>query len=96
MGPEGAAVCLRAGANDLGGTLMNESITKAAGATYGEEFPPEKMAQLIDSVGRIPRQRTTLYGEVSEERRQAATDAVPLQLMINTPLRANKNVEQRQ
>ena len=43
MGPEGAAACLRAGANDLGGTLMNESITRAAGAVYGQEMPPEAM-----------------------------------------------------
>ena len=40
MGPEGAAACLRAGANDIGGTLMNESITRAAGASHGQEFPP--------------------------------------------------------
>src|SRR5690606_13901691 len=73
MGPEGAAVCLGAGANDLGGTLMNESITKAAGATYGEEFPPNKMVELIEAISRSPRQRTTLYAEVSEERREAAT-----------------------
>ncbi len=43
MGPDGAAACLKAGANDLGGTLMNESITRAAGATHGQEMPPEAM-----------------------------------------------------
>ncbi|MGD9660399.1 MAG: 5-amino-6-(D-ribitylamino)uracil--L-tyrosine 4-hydroxyphenyl transferase CofH, partial [Porticoccaceae bacterium] len=90
MGPEGAAVCLGAGANDLGGTLMNESITKAAGATYGEEFPPNKMVELIEAISRSPRQRTTLYAEVSEERREAATGAVPLRVIVNTPLRATK------
>jgi FO synthase len=41
MGVNGAAVCLRAGANDLGGTLMSESISKAAGATTGQELTPE-------------------------------------------------------
>ncbi len=40
MGPEGAAMCLNAGANDLGGTLMNESISRAAGTQHGQEFPP--------------------------------------------------------
>ena len=43
MGPEGAAMCLNAGANDLGGTLMNESISRAAGTQHGQEFPPEAM-----------------------------------------------------
>ena len=60
MGPDGAAACLRAGANDLGGTLMNESITRAAGATHGQEMPPEAMEALIRSLGREPWQRTTL------------------------------------
>ena len=40
MGPDGAALCLNAGANDLGGTLMNESISRAAGTQHGQEFPP--------------------------------------------------------
>ena len=40
MGPAGAAICLQAGANDLGGTLMNESISRAAGTQHGQEFPP--------------------------------------------------------
>ncbi len=43
MGPQGAAACLEAGANDLGGTLMNESISRAAGTEHGQEFPPEAM-----------------------------------------------------
>ncbi len=57
MGPEGAALCLNAGANDLGGTLMNESISRAAGTQHGQEFPPEAMEALIGSIGRVPRQR---------------------------------------
>ena len=52
MGPEGAAMCLNAGANDLGGTLMNESISRAAGTQHGQEFPPEAMEQLIGSLAR--------------------------------------------
>ena len=47
MGPEGAALCLNAGANDMGGTLMNESISRAAGTQHGQEFPPEAMEGLI-------------------------------------------------
>ena len=61
MGPEGAKDCLNAGANDLGGTLMNESITRAAGAVHGQEMSPEKMENIIKNINRIPRQRTTLY-----------------------------------
>ncbi len=62
-GPRGVAEALRAGVNDLGGTLMNESISRAAGAGWGQEMPPERMEALIRSAGRVPRQRTTLYGE---------------------------------
>ena len=62
MGPQGAAACLGAGANDLGGTLMNESITRAAGAAHGQEMFPEAMDALVAGIGREPRQRTTLYG----------------------------------
>ena len=87
MGPEGAAACLKAGANDLGGTLMNESITRAAGAEHGQEFPPEAMEDLIRSLGRIPQQRTTLYGPVPAERREAAMNAAPLAQVILTPPR---------
>jgi len=61
MGPEGVKACLRAGANDLGGTLMNESISRAAGAAHGQEMAPAMMEDLIHSVGRRPRERTTLY-----------------------------------
>ncbi|WP_417686738.1 5-amino-6-(D-ribitylamino)uracil--L-tyrosine 4-hydroxyphenyl transferase CofH [Roseibium sp.] len=85
MGPEGAAACLNAGADDLGGTLMNESITRAAGAVHGQEFAPWQMEDLIRSLGRVPRQRSTLYAPVPEERRQRALQAAPLEAMINTP-----------
>jgi FO synthase len=78
MGPDGAASCLDAGANDLGGTLMNESITRAAGTLHGQELPPREMDDLIRRIGREPRQRTTLYGAVAPERIAAAWDAVPL------------------
>ena len=73
MGPEGAAACLRAGANDLGGTLMNESITRAAGASHGQEFPPEEIEALVERLGRTPVQRTTLYGRAPATRRAGGT-----------------------
>jgi FO synthase len=78
MGPAGAAACLQAGANDLGGTLMNESITRAAGATHGQEMPPEAMEALIRSISREPWQRTTLYERAPFERVAASFDAPPL------------------
>ena len=87
MGPEGAAACLAAGANDLGGTLMNESITRAAGAQHGQELPPAAMEALIRSLDRTPAQRTTLYGAASEERQAAACDAAPLDPVVNPPAR---------
>lgn len=64
MGGDGAASCLKAGANDIGGTLMNESITRAAGAQHGQEMAPEQMDRLSGGIGRVARQRTTLYGPV--------------------------------
>jgi FO synthase len=87
MGPEGAAACLNAGANDLGGTLMNESISRAAGTEHGQEFPPEAMEALIRSLGRTPEQRTTLYGPVPEERRAASLNAADLAPVVLTPPR---------
>ena len=81
MGPRGIAACLNAGANDLGGTLMNESITKAAGASFGQELSPEEMETVIASVGRVPRQRTTAYETPPKEqviRSYAATPLLPI------------------
>jgi FO synthase len=68
MGPDGVRVSLRAGANDLGGTLMDETITRSAGAVHGQEMTPARMESIIESIGRLPRQRSTLYGTPSEER----------------------------
>jgi len=87
MGPEGVKACLNAGANDLGGTLMNETITRAAGAAHGEEMPPGSMERLIRDIGRKPRQRTTLYADANEERYAAAFGAKTLSDVINTPAR---------
>jgi len=87
LGPEGAAACLKAGCNDLGGTLMNESISRAAGASFGQEMPPEAMETLIRSLGRTPRQRTTLYRDPPPDRIAASFAAAPLSEPINTPAR---------
>ena len=88
MGPDGAVDCLNAGANDLGGTLMNESITRAAGATHGEEMPPERMEMLIRSAGSVPWQRTTLYGAAPGSRIAQSFSAPALEVTVNTPLLA--------
>jgi FO synthase len=87
LGPEGAAACLDAGCNDMGGTLMNESISRAAGASFGQEMPPEAMETLIRSLGRTPRQRTTLYRDPPRDRIAASFSAAPLSEPINTPAR---------
>ena len=71
--------CLQAGVNDLGGTLMNETITRAAGASHGEETAPREMERIILSIGRKPRQRTTTYGEVSELNRSRSFAAGTLE-----------------
>jgi FO synthase len=85
MGPEGAALCLKAGANDMGGTLMNESISRAAGTQHGQEFPPEAMEQLIGSLVRVPVQRDTLYRPVGNERRVVSFNAAELAPIVQTP-----------
>jgi FO synthase len=78
LGLAGAHACLQAGANDLGGTLMNESISRAAGATHGQELPPERMEEAIRGIGRVPRQRTTLYGDVDPRHAKRSFGAPPL------------------
>jgi FO synthase len=83
LGVEGAQAVLRAGANDLGGTLMNESISRAAGASHGQEMPPEAMEAAIHGLGRTPRQRTTLYGEPPEDRHAASFGASALSEPFN-------------
>ncbi len=65
MGAEGARRILEAGANDLGGTLMDENISRAAGATHGQEMDAAALAALVAPLGRPLRQRSTLYQSVS-------------------------------
>ena len=75
MGPAGVRACLDAGVNDLGGTLMDETISRAAGASHGSELPPAAMERLIGSAGRRAAVRTTLYAAAA---RRANAPAVVL------------------
>ena len=87
LGPDGVRACLKAGVNDMGGTLMNETITRAAGASHGQETSPEEMESIIRSVGRTPRQRSTTYGEVSELQRARSFGAQALKEPVYTSAR---------
>lgn len=83
LGAEGAGRMLGAGVNDLGGTLMNESISRAAGAAFGEEMAPAEMERLIGAHGRMPRQRTTLYADAPPDGRSRSFAALPLEATLN-------------
>ncbi|MDP7642756.1 MAG: 5-amino-6-(D-ribitylamino)uracil--L-tyrosine 4-hydroxyphenyl transferase CofH, partial [Alphaproteobacteria bacterium] len=91
MGPDGSKAALSAGANDMGGTLMNESITRSAGATWGQELAPAEMERLIAGIGREPRQRTTLYGAVPAEREAASRAAIALDPIVNNAPQTTKS-----
>jgi len=92
LGPEGAGICLNGGVNDLGGTLMNESISRAAGSTHGQEFPPAEMEALIGSLGRIAAPRTTLYAPADPARIERARAAAPLTPIALTPPAKARNI----
>ena len=85
LGREGVLLALAAGANDLGGSLMNESITRAAGAEHGQEWPPAAIDAAIRGIGRIPRMRTTLYEDARPEQAQRAYAAPELQAVTLDP-----------
>jgi FO synthase len=67
MGLEGLQACLHAGANDVGGTLIDESITRSAGASHGQHVDAVTLRHLAVQAGRIPWQRTTLYREIPQD-----------------------------
>jgi len=90
-GSAGIATLLRSGVNDCGGTLMNESISRAAGTQHGQELPPAAMEAMIESIGRTPRQRTTLYRPVDPDRRRQSFSAQPLTPLVRTPLQRTAN-----
>jgi FO synthase len=96
MGHEGVKACLNAGVNDLGGTLMNESITRAAGSEHGQETSPELMISMIEAAGRQPLQRSTAYDSVSIDRHQASFSAPELNEIENTPAVKYERKERRE
>ena len=87
LGHDGVLAALNAGCNDLGGTLMNESITRAAGAGHGQETSPRRMIALIEAAGRKPRQRDTRYRDVTPAVAARGLDVPDLVPIVNTPAR---------
>jgi len=85
MGEQGVEALLNAGVNDLGGTLMNETITRAAGAVHGQEAAPELMEGRIRRAGRQAFQRNTLYGSADPQQNLRSRSAAPLSEVVNTP-----------
>jgi FO synthase len=69
IGLPGVAQMLRAGCNDLGGTLINENISRAAGASHGQEMTGPRFVEFASSLGRPAEQRTTSYGRVAPDGR---------------------------
>src|SRR3990167_2466567 len=63
-GPKLSQISLMAGANDFGGTLINESISTAAGAGYGQLMKPSQFRNMIREMGRIPAERSTSYDKI--------------------------------
>lgn len=84
LGAAGIQACLNAGVNDLGGTLMNETISRSAGATHGQEMEPDVMEKIIRDARRIPLQRLTTYAPAPQERKEKSYSADPLAAVTNT------------
>jgi FO synthase len=78
MGPKLAQLGLLSGANDFGGTLMEESISKAAGSEHGDNLPVEEIQRLIRELGRIPYERTTTYDRRKQATARLGQDAAPV------------------
>ncbi|HVA94921.1 MAG TPA: 5-amino-6-(D-ribitylamino)uracil--L-tyrosine 4-hydroxyphenyl transferase CofH [Candidatus Dormibacteraeota bacterium] len=81
LGYKDSLSCLDAGANDFGGTLMEESISKAAGANFGEYVSPGEFRALIRSIGRIPAERSTTYRIRKVFEQPDADERLPLEPM---------------
>ena len=84
MGRDGVRACLNAGANDIGGTLMNESITRAAGADHGQEWHPADIEEAILTMERNPKMRTTNYESAPQKMKELALKASTLKQVENT------------
>jgi FO synthase subunit 2 len=82
-GPKLAQWCLEAGANDLGGTLINESISTSAGAGHGQLVPPRELRRLVRDLGRIPAERSTTYGIIKAYTDGHDDDTSPLDAVEN-------------
>ncbi|WP_083519292.1 5-amino-6-(D-ribitylamino)uracil--L-tyrosine 4-hydroxyphenyl transferase CofH [Bradyrhizobium jicamae] len=82
LGENGIRACLDAGVNDLGGTLMDETISRSAGAQHGHEMPPKQVEELIRDMARLPRQRTTVYGDVADDRYVASLNPPELKPIV--------------
>ena len=80
LGPKLAQDILKIGANDLGGTLMNESISRAAGGKYGQEITSKELCSIIRGAGRVPVQRSTLYKTIEVFKNHDPIDLKPLVL----------------
>jgi len=78
LGPAGVTESLRWGANDFGGTLMEESISRASGADHGQNLEAAEIESWIRRAGRIPRERSTTYGEVTRRPRDELLDGAAL------------------
>jgi FO synthase len=85
VGISGARQALRAGCNDLGGTLMDENISRAAGASHGQELGDAELHEILEPLGRPLEQRTTLYGRIQTEGRRLRPleDATPVTLVAS-------------
>src|SRR5947209_6560060 len=86
LGFEASLACLQAGANDFGGTLMEENISKAAGATFGEYVSPEQFSAMIRTIGRVPAERPTTYNvRRFFEKHEARPHTAPARLPMARP-----------
>ncbi|HKX04774.1 MAG TPA: 5-amino-6-(D-ribitylamino)uracil--L-tyrosine 4-hydroxyphenyl transferase CofH [Methylomirabilota bacterium] len=86
-GPKLAQLLLASGANDVGGTLINESISTSAGASYGQLVPPVELRRLIRDAGRIPAQRSTTYDLLRVYEVEDGADDSPLDHVENAEAR---------
>jgi FO synthase subunit 2 len=82
-GPKLSQVLLTVGANDLGGTLINESISTSAGAQFGQLVAPAELRRLVRDLGRVPAQRNTVYDLVRVYAEPAADEVSPLDRVDN-------------
>lgn len=92
LGLSGLEICLKAGANDIGGSLMNETITRSAGAVHGQEMAPEMLVSTITAIGRQPQQRTTLYQTPTAERLDKGFNVPPVKVITKTPNRCHRGI----